>query len=78
MHYHRFVYDYFKLKLVPDVRNELWKLQVGSSVPVPGADHALRSIHNIKEALPEIWEGRETEHIQQVIQATAIQTVVLA
>ncbi|CAM0877733.1 unnamed protein product [Alopecurus aequalis] len=29
---------------------------VGRSELVPGADHALESIHNIKEALPEIWE----------------------
>ncbi|KAL3515553.1 hypothetical protein ACH5RR_022455 [Cinchona calisaya] len=28
---------------------------VGSSNLVPGADHALSSIHNIKEALPQIW-----------------------
>lgn len=51
---------------------------MGSSELVPGADHALRSIHNIKEALPEIWEGQEAEHIEQVIQATAVETVVLA
>jgi len=50
---------------------------VGSSVLVPGADHALSSIHNIKEALPEIWEG-EGEQIEQVIQPSAVETVVLA
>lgn len=49
---------------------------------VPGADHALRSIHNIKEALPEIWEaegeeGRQVK-LEQVIQSTAVETVVLA
>lgn len=55
--------------------------QVGSSVLVAGADHALSSIHNIKEALPEIWEseGEEAEQgKQQVIQSTAIEAVVLA
>ena len=51
---------------------------VGSSVLVPGADHALGSIHNIKEALPEIWEGEEGEQLEQVIQSTAVETVVLA
>ncbi|XP_030471493.1 suppressor of disruption of TFIIS isoform X2 [Syzygium oleosum] len=51
---------------------------VGSSVLVPGADHALRSIHNIREALPEIWEGQEGEQLEQVIQSTAVETVVLA
>ncbi|XP_058227693.1 uncharacterized protein C24B11.05 isoform X2 [Rhododendron vialii] len=39
---------------------------VGSTTLVPGADHALSSIHNIKEALPEIWEG-EGEQLEQVI-----------
>ncbi|XP_062143388.1 uncharacterized protein C24B11.05 isoform X2 [Alnus glutinosa] len=52
-------------------------IQVGSSILVPGADHALSSIHNIKEALPEIWEG-EGEQIEQVIPSTAVETVVLA
>ncbi|KAF8008225.1 hypothetical protein BT93_K2026 [Corymbia citriodora subsp. variegata] len=51
---------------------------VGSSVLVPGADHALRSIHNIREALPEIWEVQEGEQLEQVIQSTAVETVVLA
>ncbi|TVU44295.1 hypothetical protein EJB05_03731, partial [Eragrostis curvula] len=32
---------------------------VGRSTLVPGADHALESIHNIKEALPEIWDGQD-------------------
>ncbi|XP_048138290.1 suppressor of disruption of TFIIS isoform X4 [Rhodamnia argentea] len=51
---------------------------VGSSVLVPGADHALRSIHNIREALPEIWEDQEGEQLEQVIQSTAVEAVVLA
>ncbi|KAI4363733.1 hypothetical protein MLD38_019912 [Melastoma candidum] len=53
---------------------------VGSSELVPGADHALSSIHNIKEAIPEIWEGQEGgEQVeQQIIQSTAVQTAVLA
>ncbi|GLU07139.1 hypothetical protein SLE2022_241070 [Rubroshorea leprosula] len=48
---------------------------VGSSAHVPGADYALSSIHNIKEAIPEIWEGEQPE---QVIQSTSVETVVLA
>lgn len=51
---------------------------VGSSVFVPGADLALRSIHNIREALPEIWEGQEGEQLEPVIQSTAVEAVVLA
>uniref|UniRef100_A0A5B7BVU5 Pyridoxal phosphatase n=1 Tax=Davidia involucrata TaxID=16924 RepID=A0A5B7BVU5_DAVIN len=50
---------------------------VGSTTVVPGADHALSSIHNIKEALPEIWEG-EGAQLEQVLQSTAVETVVLA
>ncbi|XP_057765881.1 uncharacterized protein C24B11.05 isoform X2 [Salvia miltiorrhiza] len=50
---------------------------VGRSTLVPGADHALNSIHNIKEALPEIWED-EVEHLEQIIQSSAVETVVLA
>ncbi|URD74249.1 Haloacid dehalogenase-like hydrolase family protein [Musa troglodytarum] len=50
---------------------------VGRSVPVPGADLALESIHNIKEALPEIWQvGKQTE---PVLAATPVEeTTVLA
>ncbi|XP_016539338.1 phosphate metabolism protein 8 isoform X3 [Capsicum annuum] len=41
---------------------------VGSSTLVAGADHALRSIHNIREALPQIWE-EGGEYSQQIIQS---------
>lgn len=44
---------------------------------VPGADHALGSIHNIKEALPEIWEAEEGEQLEQALQST-VETAVLA
>ncbi|KAI4349827.1 hypothetical protein L6164_010377 [Bauhinia variegata] len=49
---------------------------VGKSDLVPGADHALGSIHNIKEALPEIWEVEGEQ--QQVLQSPAVATMVLA
>lgn len=45
---------------------------------MPGADHALSSIHNIKEAIPEIWEDEKAKQLEQVIQSTAVETVVLA
>ncbi|KAK7337609.1 hypothetical protein VNO77_18192 [Canavalia gladiata] len=48
---------------------------VGRSDLVPGADHALNCIHNIKEALPEIWEVGGDQ--QQMIQP-AVETMVLA
>ncbi|EPS65633.1 hypothetical protein M569_09148, partial [Genlisea aurea] len=51
---------------------------VGRSTLVPGADHALNSIHNIKEAIPEIWEENEEEHVEHTIQSSAVETVVLA
>ncbi|KAL9259537.1 hypothetical protein AKJ16_DCAP02794 [Drosera capensis] len=51
---------------------------VGSSVLVPGADYALSSIHNIREALPEIWEGEPAEQLDQVLQSPAVETTVLA
>ncbi|KAF9593952.1 hypothetical protein IFM89_026212 [Coptis chinensis] len=49
---------------------------IGSSELIPGADLALGSIHNIKEALPEIWE--EEDHMEQVVQPHAEETIVLA
>lgn len=45
-------------------------VQVGSSTLVAGADHALRSIHNIRDALPHIWE-EEGDFPQQIIQSNA-------
>ncbi|KAL5538175.1 hypothetical protein UlMin_042799 [Ulmus minor] len=51
---------------------------VGSSVLVPGADHVLNSIHNIKEALPEIWEAEEGKQLEEVIQSRTVETVVIA
>ncbi|KAF3436626.1 hypothetical protein FNV43_RR23718 [Rhamnella rubrinervis] len=51
---------------------------VGSSVPVPGADRALSSIHNIKEAISETWAGEKGKQLEQAIQSTAVKTVVLA
>ncbi|RZC21988.1 putative protein C24B11.05 isoform C [Glycine soja] len=49
---------------------------VGRSDLVPGADYALNSIHNIKEALPKIWEVEG--ELQQMIQSPAVETMVLA
>ncbi|KAJ0111170.1 hypothetical protein Patl1_00755 [Pistacia atlantica] len=50
---------------------------VGSSVLVAGADHALSSIHNFREAIPEMWEA-EGGQLQQVIQPTSVETAVRA
>lgn len=51
---------------------------VGTSVLVPGADIALESIHNIKEALPEIWQGTNKLDSESVIKPATVETVVLA
>ncbi|KAF6163481.1 hypothetical protein GIB67_029330 [Kingdonia uniflora] len=55
----------------------LYTVIVGSSVLVPGADFALGSIHNIKEALPEIWDG-EDDQLEQIIQPATVEAVVIA
>lgn len=52
--------------------------QVGNSVLVPGADYALSSIHNIKEAIPEIWTNEEEKQLGQVVQSTAVENVAIA
>ncbi|XP_020585456.1 uncharacterized protein C24B11.05-like [Phalaenopsis equestris] len=44
---------------------------VGASLRVNGADHVLESVHNIKEALPELWEeadeSRGGQHGSEVV-----------
>ncbi|KAK9069277.1 hypothetical protein SSX86_013393 [Deinandra increscens subsp. villosa] len=55
---------------------------VGRSSVVAGADHALSSIHNIREALPELWDAgdEEDQHLEQAFyqSATAVETAVKA
>ncbi|TVU37696.1 hypothetical protein EJB05_11024, partial [Eragrostis curvula] len=51
---------------------------VGSSALVPGANVALDSIHNIKEALPELWVEDGGEHAKAVLRPAAVETTVLA
>ncbi|XP_024974031.1 suppressor of disruption of TFIIS [Cynara cardunculus var. scolymus] len=50
---------------------------VGRSSVVAGADHALNSIHNMREALPQVWED-VYEGEQLLVQSTAVETVVNA
>jgi putative hydrolase of the HAD superfamily/pyrimidine and pyridine-specific 5'-nucleotidase len=52
-------------------------MQVRTSALVEGADMALESIHNIKEALPELWDAAG-EHVEAVLRPTAVETTVLA
>lgn len=51
---------------------------VGTSHRVKGADHALESIHNIREALPELWEGDKIEEGSRYSKEIAIETPVTA
>uniref|UniRef100_J3MNB4 Uncharacterized protein n=1 Tax=Oryza brachyantha TaxID=4533 RepID=J3MNB4_ORYBR len=49
----------------------------GSAAAVAGADVALESIHNIKEALPELWDAGE--HVRAVdLRSAAVEATVLA
>ena len=48
---------------------------MGSSHKTKGADYALESLHNIREALPELWEANESpENVMEI----AIETPVRA
>ncbi|KAM0928305.1 hypothetical protein ACQ4PT_002402 [Festuca glaucescens] len=51
---------------------------VGRSELVLGADHALESIHNIKKALPEIWEGHDWSASNADVATPAVETAVVA
>lgn len=63
-------------------RAGLHTVLVGTSVRTEGADFALESIHNIREALPEIWEEEDAESTKNVVRSrragAAIETVVNA
>ncbi|CAK9156428.1 unnamed protein product [Ilex paraguariensis] len=56
----------------------LHTVRVGSSRRGHGVDYALESIHNIKEALPELWEAVEKSEDVQYSGKTAIETPVRA
>ncbi|XP_072998306.1 uncharacterized protein C24B11.05-like [Typha latifolia] len=51
---------------------------VGTSHRVKGADYALESIHNIREALPELWEKAEKSEDVLYSGKVAIETSVTA
>jgi len=62
-------------------REGLHTVLVGTSVRTEGADFALQSIHNVREALPGIWEkdGESSKNVRRSRGATAaIETVVTA
>ncbi|XP_057956697.1 uncharacterized protein LOC131149918 [Malania oleifera] len=51
---------------------------VGTSQRTKGADYALESIHNIREALPELWEASENTETGRYPEKIAIETSVIA
>jgi len=51
---------------------------VGSSVRTTGVDHALESIHNMKEAFPELWEANEKPESVEYTRKVSIETQVKA
>lgn len=53
-------------------------MQIGTSYRVKGADHALESIHNIREALPELWEEADKSNSIRHSSKVAIETRVTA
>lgn len=53
-------------------------MQVGTSLRVTGVDHALESIHNMKEAFPELWEADEKPEQVKYSRKVAIETSVIA
>jgi putative hydrolase of the HAD superfamily len=53
-------------------------VQVGTSLRTTGVDHALESIHNMKEAFPELWEADENSKIVKYSRKVAIETSVKA
>ena len=52
--------------------------QVGTSERNKGADYALESIHNMKEALPELWEEAEKDEDVRNSSKVGIETSVIA
>jgi putative hydrolase of the HAD superfamily len=51
---------------------------VGTSLRTKGVDHALESIHNMKEAFPELWETDEKSKSVKYSRKVAIETSVIA
>lgn len=52
--------------------------QVGSSHRTNGVDYALESIHNVREALPELWEASGKSSEVTYPEKAAIETYVRA
>ncbi|KAK4748245.1 hypothetical protein SAY87_014831 [Trapa incisa] len=51
---------------------------VGTSQRIKGADYALESIHNLREAIPELWEASEVKTEVNISGKVAVETSVTA
>lgn len=60
------------------VHNSVKWTQVGSSHRTNGVDYALESIHNVREALPELWEASGKSSEVTYPEKAAIETYVRA
>ncbi|GMJ00794.1 hypothetical protein like AT5G59480 [Hibiscus trionum] len=60
-------------------RTGLHTVWVGTSQRTEGVDYALESIHNIREALPELWEAAD-EKVENILHAgeVPVETTVIA
>jgi hypothetical protein len=52
--------------------------QVRTSERIKGAGHSLESIHNVKEALPELWEEAVKDEDVRNSSKVGIETSVIA
>lgn len=53
-------------------------MQVGTSVRTAGVDHALESIHNMKEAFPELWDADGKPESVKYTRKVSVETAVKA
>jgi len=53
-------------------------MQVAASRRATGVDHALESIHNMKEAFPELWEANEKPESVECSWKVSIETSLIA
>lgn len=51
---------------------------VGTSVRTAGVDHALESIHNMKEAFPELWDANGKPESVKYTRKVSVETAVKA
>ncbi|EYU41734.1 hypothetical protein ABFS82_10G030900 [Erythranthe guttata] len=51
---------------------------VGKAQRVKGSDYALESIHNLREAIPELWEGDKVTYTGVAVEAASVTAYSLA